>query len=274
MKKLRFGTVLLKRWWQCLTLILAVCLGLVQLTACFSNKTPERSYFSIDYTLGTQPRYETPKFESTLVVNNVTSILAYDRQEIVYRNNPYEFQYYWYRLWASKPRKMLRELITGHLRYTQLFSEVSTSISDRLPDYSLDIEIEAIEELDASDTQWFAHLALQLTLQRMTDNVVLWNYSLDAKRPVASNQPVYVVKAMSELLDEEMVKALNDLDWTLSLKLNVEGSMMQPQVSDGKIDTGFSSSVAQENSVGEGENSEDSSTEQKDQPRATLKTRK
>lgn len=209
-----------------LMVILAI-MACVCLPACFGNKAPERTYFSIDYTLGTQPKHHAPKYDATVVVQNISSALAYDRQEIVYRANPYEFQYYWYRLWASKPRKMLGELITGHLRYTQLFKTVSTTIEDKLPDYSLDVEIVAIEELDVSETEWYAHLSLRLTLVRMEDSTTAWTYTFDAKRPVADNRPVYVVKAMSELLDAELSKAFEDLDKKMS-NLSVPSQAAQP----------------------------------------------
>ncbi|MBQ9394713.1 MAG: membrane integrity-associated transporter subunit PqiC [Proteobacteria bacterium] len=193
--------------------ILAVCL-----TGCFGSKTPQRSYFSIDYTLGTQPQEKTPKYSQTVVVQNIQSALAYDRQEIIYRSNPYEFQYYWYKLWASKPKKMLRELITGHLRYTNLFASVSDTIEDRMPDYMLDVGIDAIEELDVSEKEWYAHLSLRFNMTKVDDKTSVWTYEFDARRPVADNQPVYVVKALSELLDTELVKAFQDLDNTLVRK--------------------------------------------------------
>ncbi len=186
------------------------------LTSCFGNKAPERSYFSIDYALSSQPRYAAPKYNATLVIQNIASTLAYDRQEIVYRTNPYEFQYYWYRLWASKPRKMLNELVLGHLQYTNLFQSVSSTIEDRLPDYLLDIYIVSIEELDVSDTEWYAHMSLRFTLTRSSSSEAIWTYTFDAKRPVASNQPVYVVKAMSEMLSTELVKTFRELDKKLS----------------------------------------------------------
>lgn len=205
--------------------VLFLLLCPIFLTSCFGNKAPERTYFSIDYALNTQPSNPSPKYPKTVVIQNITTALAYDRQEIVYRANPYEFQYYWYRLWASKPRKMLGELINSHLRYTNLFQHVSSTIEDKLPDYLLDIDISAIEELDVSDTEWYAHLALRFTLSRPEDNTTAWTYQFDAKRPVASNQPVYVVKAMSELLDAELVKAFQDLD-------NALGGKTKPAISD------------------------------------------
>ena len=153
---------------------------------------------------------------------------------------------------------MMRELITSHLRYTQMFTNVSTTIEDKLPDYALDVEILSIEELDASPTEWYAHLALQFTLQRMSDNKAIWSYSFDAKRPVASNQPVYVVKAMSELLDEELLKAFDDMDKTLSQKLHA--SSKAELIEDAESETEIQTDVQ----IAEPDN----------QPKATLKNKK
>ena len=113
---------------------------------------------------------------------------------------------------------MLRELITGHLRYTNLFANVSDTIEDRMPDYMLDIGIESIEELDVSEKEWYAHLSLRFNLTKVDDRTSVWTYVFDARRPVADNQPVYVVKALSELLDAELVKAFQDLDNKLAQK--------------------------------------------------------
>ena len=211
------------------TFILFAAFGLIVFSGCFGSKAPERTYYSIDYALGTQPTNANPKYHKTVVIQNITTALAYDRQEIVYRANPYEFQYYWYRLWASKPRKMLRELIVGHLRYTNLFSSVTSTIEDKLPDYLLDIEISSIEELDVSDTEWYAHLGLRFTLQTMDMSQTVWTYTFDSKIPVASNQPVYVVKAMSELLNTELVKAFQNLDQKLASSTPIRESSPAPQ---------------------------------------------
>lgn len=247
---------------------LFAAISLVCLSSCFGNKAPERTYFSIDYTLGTQPKHSAPKYDATVVVQNISSALAYDRQEIVYRANPYEFQYYWYRLWASKPRKMLGELITGHLRYTQLFKTVSTTIEDKLPDYSLDVEIVAIEELDVSETEWFAHLSLRFNLVRMEDGMTMWTYTFDAKRPVADNRPVYVVKAMSELLDSELTTAFQDLDKKLSsLKLPAS------HISLPETESPESAAIEESSESAQTEHKTTSKENAVDQPKASLKNR-
>ncbi len=249
-----------KRSYISLLFIAFAIIGLIILPGCFGKKSPERTYYSIDYALGTQPTNTSPKYNKTVVIQNISTALAYDRQEIVYRANPYEFQYYWYRLWASKPRKMLRELIVGHLRYTNLFTSVSSTIEDKLPDYLLDIEISSIEELDVSDTEWYAHLGLRFNLQTMDLSKTIWTYTFDSKVPVASNQPVYVVKAMSELLNTELVKAFQDLDQKLATSNLMHHPYAPPAPSNDAID--FSDS------------SEESAPVEEDVPRATLKNRK
>ena len=246
--------------------IVKILCSLMFLCACFSlsgcfSKTPQRTYFSVDYTLGTQPKSASPKYNKSVVIQNINTALAYDRQEIVYRSNPYEFQYYWYRLWASKPKKMLRELILGHLRYTNLFKSVAGKVEETIPDYQLNVEILSIEELDVSDTEWYAHLNLEFTLVRESDKSAVWNYAFDARRPVADNQPVYVVKAMSELLDAELVKAFEDLDRKLAGKIS-ENAENQPESID-------ESTENTENAT----NTVDFDKEPSDMPRATLKNK-
>ncbi len=196
----------------------ACAAAMLTTTGCFGSKTPDRTYFSIDYALAEQAHYTEPKYDASIVIHNFTTSNAYDRQEIVYRSNPYEFQYYWYRLWASKPRKMLREIVSKHLRYTNIFSDVTLAIEDRVPEYEMDVEVTAIEELDASSKDWYAHLAMRMTVSSFEEGTVIWSRDIDVKHNVADNQPVYVVKAMSEIIDTELQSAFVDLDHTLETR--------------------------------------------------------
>ena len=248
------------------------------LPSCFGGKTPERTYFSIDYVLGEQPHYVTPKYDASVVIRNFTTANAYDRQEIIYRSNPYEFQYYWYRLWASKPRKMLRELVAKHLRYANIFSDVTLAIEDKMPDYELDVDITAIEELDASKTEWYAHIAMRISLTEFKSSgngVVIWSDEIDVKNAVADNQPVYVVKAMSELLDKEMTRAFTQMDRALEARgakrMNPQEPPVNPVVSsDAPAEASMESAVPRTDNV----SSSQEEAVPVDVPRATLKNKR
>jgi ABC-type uncharacterized transport system auxiliary subunit len=186
------------------------------LTGCFGGNSTERTYFSVQYPVENVWSYERPRYQGMVRVQRFDCAMAYDRQEMVYRSNPHQFQYYWYKLWAAKPRKMLREAVTAHLRQSNLFSGVVLDVGDKLPVYELRAEILAIEELDASAEQWYAHLSMRLTLVRYEDGNHIWEYVFDERKQVYNRQPVFVVRAMSEIAEKELGKAFADLDQQLA----------------------------------------------------------
>lgn len=176
----------------------------VVLAGCFGGSNPPRTFFSLQYPVADAAKaYQGPTWPFILRIKRVDIKLAYDKQEIVYRTSPYEFQYYWFKLWAAKPQKMIAELIADHLTRAGVVSEVTTKILERLPDYELVGEIVAIEELDA-DEVWFAHLAMRLTMTRYADGQAIWTYAFDQRKRVHEREPVFVVKAMSALLEEQL----------------------------------------------------------------------
>lgn len=185
-------------------------------TACFGGNNHERTYFSMQYPMGAQiQRYQTPRFPLTLRVQRFDSTLAYNRQEIVYRTNPHEFRYYAYKLWSARPAKMIQELFTNHLRQTNLVSNVIIDIVDHIPEYEINAELIALEELN-SETEWFAHLAMRVSMLRTADNQVIWQYTFDERKPVHNQQPVFVVRAMSEIMESQMVLITEQIDHVLT----------------------------------------------------------
>lgn len=183
-------------------------LMVVALAACSS--TPERQYFGIAYSLADVVPEKSPRYPATLRVVEPEIRLAYDRAQIVYRYDPFRFKYYNFEFWVAKPQQMLCEVIHRHLLQANLFRETSLVYQRQVPDYELQGEIEAIEEYDSGD-QWYAHLALALRLVRFSDRTVVWAYHFDRKKEVFNKEPVYVVRGMSELMEEEMAKVLEGI---------------------------------------------------------------
>jgi hypothetical protein len=94
--------------------------------------------------------------------------------------------------------------------HADLFEDVSSEYSERRPDYELYGTIDALEELDSGD-EWYAHLAFTLRLTRFRGEKVLWSHRVDAKKQVYNKEPVYVVKALSELMEAEMDRIITSL---------------------------------------------------------------
>ena len=246
-----------------LAFAISAALILAMLTACFGSSAPQRTYYSIQYPLDRAWSYESPHFSEMVRIKRFDSAMAYDKQEMVYRSNPHEFQYYWYRLWAAKPRKMLREVFTSHLRSSNIFSQVVLDIGDRLPDYDLEAEILAVEELNASKEEWYAHFSMRLSLSRFEDGKEMWSYTIDERRRVYNRQPVYVVRTLSEIAQDGFNEALADLDATLSESVEAP----TPKGGPGVI-------KADQDKPEEGAADAASESQDDNRPRATLKNKK
>jgi ABC-type uncharacterized transport system auxiliary subunit len=200
--------------WACAA---ALTLAAVASGGCLGGTAVQRIYYSLEYPRGEAVRrYDAPKYPITLRIRRFDSAIAYDRQELAYRTNPYEISYYWYRLWAAKPRKMLAKLMESHLRDTNLFQEVVQRLVSDLPAYDLDCEINALEELDSTDEQWFARLALRCSLTEFKSSERVWRFEFDERKRVYQRDPRHVVRALSELLETQMAELVFGLDTTLA----------------------------------------------------------
>jgi len=184
--------------------ILLLALTSVMILSCVGGKAVERSYFSLQYLLSADDRSERPPLPVKIRVKRCTAGIAYDRQEIVYRSNPHEFRYYWYKLWAAKPEKLVREQTLTHLKHTGLFQEIDSRLSNRRPDYELSCHINALEELDSVNGRWFAHLDLTFTLTNHESGTRVMEKRYAEKKEVFERRPVFVVRALSELLQKQV----------------------------------------------------------------------
>ena len=200
---------------------------LLVILACGS--VPKRYYFALSYPLepvsGAAAR--APLHPFRVRIRPFTVALPYNRPQIVYRQSPFEFNYYSYRMWAAKPQHMLRELAERHLDAARLVQEVTREYGEQLPDYELSAEVLAIEEYDSGDV-WFGHLAMRFELVRFSDKIPIWTHFFDRKRKVWEKQPVYVVRALSALAEEEMIRVTAELDAVLSRERDVDATLAQP----------------------------------------------
>jgi len=180
------------------------------------SAVPENHYFTMSYVLLPLKGEVAKKPLATVRIRQLDITPAYDTEKIVYRYSPYEFQYYNYMLWAVKPQKMVTDMLIRHLQHSRLFANVSLDYGDHRPDYEISGMIHSIEELDSGD-EWFAHLAFSLRMTRFRGENVVWSHDVNVKKQVYNKSPVYVVKALSELMEAEMekvVKRLRDFNLT------------------------------------------------------------
>jgi len=202
---------------RALSLLLLLSAVAAPAGGCLGGSTQARSYFAIEYPRGEEiQRYREPRYPFTIRVRRFESSIAFDRQELVYRQSPYEISYDWYRLWAAKPRQMLEALVRAHLRDANLFKAVVERLTSQLPKYELGCEVLAIEELDANKDAWFAHFALRCILVDFETGTQVWSHHFDAKQRVYQRAPHFVVRALSQIMEREMERFVDALDTYLA----------------------------------------------------------
>jgi ABC-type uncharacterized transport system auxiliary subunit len=203
----------------------------VVLLAAACGSVPRRYYYALSYPeepAGAAQRAALHPFR--LRVKPFGVALPYNRPQIVYRQSPFEFNYYAFRMWSAKPQHMLRELTERQLEAARLVENVSQEYGDKPPDYELGAEVLAIEEYDSGDV-WYGHLSMRFELFRFRDHTRVWTYRFDRKRKVYEKDPVYVVRAISRLLEEELNRVTAALDEVLSKERGVAPTLTAPGVS-------------------------------------------
>lgn len=144
---------------------------------------------------------------------------AYSKANIVFRKSPYELEYYGYRHWAVRPKDMMTDLVYTHLETIDLVKNTVRRLDEKgKPDYELAGTVLSIEEYDSEET-WFAHLAIRMTLTRLSDGKVIYNRLFDQRKRVEERDPLYVVQTLSELTDYFASSLMNDLDKVLHSEL-------------------------------------------------------
>lgn len=193
-------------WWATLA-----CLT----SSCFGATTAEQRYYTMS--LPTRPPPPECRQDAELLLNEVEISPVYNRPQIVYRFSPQEMQFFHQNNWADRPSRMIGQLVSKAFITSGIFRSVVSRLGAKPPAYVLHTSVQAIEELQGGDV-WFAHLAMTFRLARFDDNRAVWQYTFDERRPLNKQDLGLVVRAMSEILDEQMNLILPQIDALLAGK--------------------------------------------------------
>ena len=185
----------------------------VFLSSCslFSSKQPVKHYYQIYYRPKENSR---PPIEATLRIKTFDVDKIYKRFNIVYRSSFEEMFYYNTHFWASRPADMITDLIANHISQQQVFSDIILTI-DKKPDYVLTGRVQALDEI-VSGEKSYARISMTFELKDYKTDAVIVSHSFEKRQEAASKQPVYVVRAMSEILDSEIEIFISKIYETLN----------------------------------------------------------
>ncbi len=189
-----------------LIIFIAAFAGIASSCSLFGSKAPIRHYYQIYYKpkpiLGRQ-------VSGTVRIRTFDVDKIYRRHNLLFRTSPYEVFYYNTHFWASRPADMITDLVAAHVKETGLFSDVIMQL-DRRPDYVMTGRIRALDEIDSDDI-WFARVSMIFELKDYRTDRTIITHSFDRRKEVHNQRQVYVVRAMGEMLEEEIEKFFNKI---------------------------------------------------------------
>jgi ABC-type uncharacterized transport system auxiliary subunit len=167
-----------------------------------------RHYFTL---IGQMPatRFAQP-YPLTLRVADLGMRRTYRRDELVVRADFHELTFLRRQRWSEPPQRMISGLVREQVRRSGIGSEIQDDTAIGEPDFVLTGEIEAIEQLTVGE-ETFAHLAITYRLQRFKDDATVWEFRIDARRPVSGTSVRSTIRSLSDILAAETDRALVDL---------------------------------------------------------------
>lgn len=189
-----------------------VCMAVVLLglggLGCFGARAVQRQFFVLSQEHDPGP--SRAKVRGLVRVRDLDAETVYEKFQIVIRQSPYQLRYSGLNLWAVRPNVMVSDIIARTLQDSGVFTSVTRELSEARPDFTLAGELLALEVYD-SDEVWYAHLAMTLRVNRFDDGEQLWRFDFDERKAVGTTEMAHAVRAMSELLQLGMRRAVVDL---------------------------------------------------------------
>lgn len=183
----------------------------VLLSCGFLSRPPVNNYYLLDYLPTPQlDRKDKQPYPYEVRVKDFEIAEAFRRRQIIYRQSAHQMQFYDYHRWAVDPEFMVGELLVKHLKASKLFANVLRSFQNFVPTFVLSGKVLALEEFDSRE-QWFAHLAVEYKLEDTQTNKIIWSRTYDLRKTVAQQEPVYVVRELSSLLEFVHDKVIESL---------------------------------------------------------------
>jgi len=183
------------------------------------GSVPRTYYYRIDYTPDGIEN-PNPNYPATLGIQQFTADVLYESDKIVYRDSPYEAQFYHYRRWIAPPKKIVTEKVIEQLQVAGLFSKVVKIPSTSKIDYILRGNIEAFEEWDDGEN-WFGVVTIDFTLENPVTKEMIWRNVITKRNQVQKKEPVEVVKAISKSLNEVVTDGIAQIRNDMNLSKNL-----------------------------------------------------
>lgn len=176
------------------------------LSGCFGSQKPTRYYTVVLPSAGASVDKTYPV---RLLVKKATIDPAYRRNNIVYRESPYDFMFYNYSSWATRPEYLIEQAVSLRVEQVGLFQYVENTPTAK-PDYELSLHVIAVEEIDG-DKGREAHLAMNISFRKAESDGDLWSKRFDSRKSYDGDDMREFATAISQLLENYTNTALQEI---------------------------------------------------------------
>jgi len=195
--------------------IFLFCLSAVLITAgCIDLKQPKNKtqYYTLEYTppsiTGLKPLPVTLKIERFSVAP------AYNTNRIIYGNQSFTRNEYFYYKWRSNPADLVTYFLSRDIRQSGLFKAVLPQGSGFPFSYLLEGSVDEFLELDAKES-WNAVLAITITLMASNEPDVskslIFQKTYSVKKACKHKNPHGLAQAMSLAMGEISREVIRDI---------------------------------------------------------------
>ena len=195
------------------TKITAACIFPLWLLA-NCGSVPQTFYYRVDYQIE-DLRNGNHAIPLTLGIRQFDADVLYQGDRIVYRQSPYQVQFYHYRRWVAPPKKIVTEKVLKQFQASGLFANVVRIPSAIKNDYTLNGEIQAFEEWDEGGS-WYGLVTIEFKLQN-SDFEIVWQKVFSEKTIVEKKEHVEIVKAISQSLNKVVKDSIEGIKNNLKL---------------------------------------------------------
>jgi uncharacterized lipoprotein YmbA len=178
---------------------------LILLIGCISS-SPTKRYFQLhidDVLRESKAGTAVEKIDKVILIESVEVEDVYNDYRIVYRNSPYQLNYYSYNFWIKRPGKVIRDAMFTYLSKANIFEKVIYHFAEGEADYQLKAHVDVIEEYDLKRL-WYAHLKMEIEVKDFKANKTILFYRFDKRKRLSEQRVERVPVAISKILKEEM----------------------------------------------------------------------
>jgi ABC-type uncharacterized transport system auxiliary subunit len=184
------------------------CLVLIAIFLAGCMTSPYKRYFQLKLPVG-ESKGLTP-IDRVLLVKRVKVERIYDDYRLVYRESPFELNYYSYSFWIKKPGELIRDAVVEFLEKNNVFKRVIRQFSQGTPQWTMQARVLTLEEVDAI-RKWYARLAMEIEIREFESNRLILLHTFNRTEALKDKKTYLVPMGLSHILHEELVKVIGKL---------------------------------------------------------------